>query len=243
MNPQSPITHIAFVPDGNRRWARAHGIGSEKQVYEQGSDKTFELIKASFEADIPCVTFWGSSYANLLARPKALVGAIEAIYAKKFREMATHHLIHEYEVKIEVYGEWRDVLKPKTIAAIQQAIDATTQYTKRRLNVLVGYDGVRERGAAVLALIKDAPVVHNSTELPQAAQLLRSYAWTGHLPDVDLIVRTGAWQDPHNSAGFLSLITAESQFAFPQVLWPDFTTPMLNKIIADFTNRERRLGK
>lgn len=243
MNSQSPINHIAFVPDGNRRWARAHGIGSEKQVYEQGSDKTFELIKASFESNIPCVTFWGSSYANLMARPKPLVGAIEAIYAKKFREMATHHLIHEYEVNIQVFGEWRDVLKPKTIAAIQQAIDATAHYTKRRLNVLVGYDGVRERGAAALAMIHNASSIQNTTELPQAAQLLRSYAWTGHLPDVDLIVRTGAWQDPHNSAGFLSLITAESQFAFPQVLWPDFTADMLKNIIVDFANRERRLGK
>jgi undecaprenyl diphosphate synthase len=244
MDATVPLTHVAIIPDGNRRWAKKRGFGSEKKVYEKGSEITFEVIKAAFEAGIPYVSFWASSHANLLARPKALVSAIEAIYAKKFRELATDPLIHENQVKVEVCGEWREILKPTTVAAMEEAMVSTAQYTRRRLTVLVGYDGQRERGAATLALLKDRfAQTLRIEDLLEAAQLLRSYAWTGDLPDVDLIIRTGAWQDPHNSAGFLSLLTSESQMAFPEVLWPDFTAEAFNKVIADFVARERRLGR
>jgi undecaprenyl diphosphate synthase len=75
------------------------------------------------------------------------------------------------------------------------------------------------------------------------ADLLRQNSWTGHLPDVDLVIRTGSGADPHNSAGFLSLLTDNAQFAFLDTLWPDFTPDHLNKVLDDFVARERRMGK
>lgn len=242
---ESPLTHLAIIPDGNRRWAKQHGIGNEKKVYEQGSDTTFEILKAALDANVQYVTFWASSYANLLARPKLLVNAIEKIYAKKFQELVTMPLIHEHQVRVEVCGEWLTILKPQTIAAMKEAMQATAHYTKRQLTVLVGYDGQRERGAAALELLKNAAklTLPDTSNLQAATDLLRRFAWTGHLPDVDLVVRTGSWEDPHNSAGFLSLLTSESQLAFPKVLWPDFTPAMLHDLLADFAHRERRMGR
>ncbi|SRR6266550_4599881 len=244
---QQPFSHLAIVPDGNRRWAKQHGIGSEKKVYEQGSETTFEIIKAAFEAGIPHVTFWASSYANLLARPRLLVDAIESVFVRKFHELATHPLIHENKVKVAVYGEWREILKPGTVKAVEESIYATSHYTDRHLTVLVGYDGQRERGAAIIEVLraaKDSPSqLVREGELIDAANLLRRHAWTGHLPDVDLIVRTGSWVDPHNSTGFLSLIAGDAQYAFPEVLWPDFSAGMLNDIITNFLKRERRMGR
>ncbi|MCL2174194.1 undecaprenyl diphosphate synthase family protein [Candidatus Saccharibacteria bacterium] len=75
------------------------------------------------------------------------------------------------------------------------------------------------------------------------AQLLRVNSWTGHLPDVDLIIRTGCAADPHNSAGFLSMLADNTQYAFLETLWPDFTPKMLHQILDDFATRERRMGK
>jgi len=240
----APVNHLAIIPDGNRRWAKQHGVTGEKKVYELGSDKTFEIIKAAFEADVPYLTFWGSSYTTLVSRPKALVAGIEALFARKFHELATHPLIHEHEVKVEVIGEWRTILKPKTVDAMVESMRATAHYTKRRLVVLIGYDGQRERGAAVEDMLQNVKVTAGDVANPMDGEaLLRQHAWTGHLPDVDLIIRTGSWQDPHNSAGFLSLLTSDSQYNFPEVLWPDFNTQQLNAILDDFADRERRLGK
>ncbi len=239
------LHHLAIIPDGNRRWAKAHNIGSEKQIYEQGSDTTFDILKTAFEAGIPYVTFWASSYANLLARPKLLVNAIESVFAHNFRKLTTHPLIHENQVHVDVFGEWRTILKPKTIDSIQESISATQHYDKLHLNVLIGYDGQRELGAATADLL--AATKRDEVAVPKdftdGVELIRKYAWTGRLPEVDLIIRTGSWLDPHNSASFLSLLTGNSQYAFPEVLWPDFTTEMLNNIVADFSERERRLGR
>lgn len=242
---QSPLQHLAIIPDGNRRWAKKHAIAGQKKIYERGSDKTFEIIEAALKLGIPHVTFWASSYANLAERSKGFVDAMEEMYAEKFHEIAAHPLIHAHEVRIEIRGEWRDLLKPETAAALQEAIDTTAHYNKQMLTILVGYDGHHERGAAALAMLKDGMV--GSISLPHgpldAEQLLHSYAWTNHLPRVDLLIRTGAWEDPHNSAAFMSLLTGETQYAYPQVLWPDFSAGMLHEIIEDFTQRERRMGR
>ncbi len=236
----SLLHHLAIIPDGNRRWARQHAIQASK-LYEKGTDKTLEIIEAAFQAHIGYVTIWASSYANLTDRTKNAVDTLERMYEKKFLELATHPLIHENKIHIEVIGEWRELLKPATIQAAQGAIEATKDYTERLLTILVGYDGRRERGAATLALLADNPLAPD--DVNEADELLRSYAWTGHLPDVDLILRTGAWKDPHNSASFLSFLNSETQFSFPEVLWPDLSARQLKDIINEFIARERRLGK
>lgn len=210
-------------------------------MYEEGGRKIAEIAEAAFDKGVTHLSLWGSSFANLAARPKSLVGAIDKIYEQKFKELAEHPTIFKNNVKIEVIGEWRDMLGAKTIAAAQRAIDVTATHTKRFLYVLIGYDGRRERGAAVQQLLKDQPEV--PADVTEAEALLKARAWTGHLPQVDLIIRTGAWQDPHNSAAFLGFLTGESQFAFPKVLWPDFTANMLKAICDDFCGRERRHGR
>ncbi len=241
MRDRSPLNHLAIIPDGNRRWARQHMIKAQQQIYKKGGDKVFEIVEEAFSQNVPNVTFWASSYANLVDRPKDFVGAMEDMYKKNFLELAEHPLIHDNQVRIEVQGEWHSLLASETVEVMQSAVDKTAHYEKRLLTILAGYDGSRERGAAVTKLLES-----DSNETPRSSlaadALLREASWTGHLPDVDLIVRTGAWQDPHNSAGFLSLLANEAQFAFPSVLWPDFSANQLTEIIDDFTARERRKG-
>ena len=240
-NANAPLQHLAIIPDGNRRWAKKQAMALQNNLYQQGADTTMQIIEAAFRLDIPCVTFWGSSYANLQSRAPGFVAALEDVMIKKFEELAVHPLIHEKHVRVEALGQWRELLKPKTIQAIQKALDATAHYSNRLLTVLIGYDGRRERGAAVQDLM------HSTPEIPQdeleAEKLLRRFSWTGHLPDVDLIIRTGSWQDPHNSASFLTFLIGESQFCFPELLWPEFTPQHLKKIVHDFAQRERRMGK
>lgn len=238
------LQHLAIIPDGNRRWAKKHSIAGQKKIYEQGSDKTFEILEAALDMGIPHVTFWASSYTNLAGRPQQFVDAMEELYAQKFREMAKHPIIHRNKVRVEIKGQWHELLKPETSEALQSVIDATTHYDNQLLTILVGYDGHHERGAATLALMKDsmAGMVNLPSDAKAAETLLCNYAWTGHLPKVDLVIRTGAWDDPHNSAAFLSFLTGDSQYAYPQVLWPDFTALLFREILGDFAQRERRLG-
>lgn len=231
--------HLAIIPDGNRRWAKQHGLTGYTKLYNQGIDRTLDVTQTAFDQGVTHLSLWGSSHANIADRDGDFFQSIDRLYRDNIRRFADHQLIIDHDVKIQTIGEWRDSLSDETIDVIDSAVEKTAHRGGKTLTLLLDYSGARERAAAVI----EATRHETPATLEQATELLRQSAWTQSLPDVDLIIRTGAWQDPHNSAGFLSLLTDESQYAFPEVLWPDFTGEMLQNILDDFKSRERRKGK
>ena len=229
--------HLAIIPDGNRRWARANGLKGYKQLYDRGFAGLENVTEAAFAHGVTHLSLWGSSHANLADRSAEFFTSIDRAFRDNVRKFADHPLIEQYDVRIDIIGEWRDSLSPKTIEVFEDAIARTAHRKGKILTLLVDYSGNRERTIAVHSILTDP-----SSNLP-TDQLLRARSWTGHLPDLDLIIRTGAWQDPHNSAGFMSLRADETQLSFPELLWPDFTGNHLVDIIDDFRTRERRHGK
>lgn len=229
--------HLAIIPDGNRRWARREGLTGYKKLYDIGVEGLLGITQAAFDNGVTHLSLWGSSHANLADRSSDFFTNIDRVFRDNIHKFAEHPVIEQYDVRINIIGEWRDSLTPKTVEAMEQAIAKTAHRTARELTILIDYSGNRERTAAVHSILTDT-----ESDVP-TEQLLRSRSWTGHLPDLDLIVRTGSWQDPHNSAGFMSLLADETQFSFPELLWPDFTDDHLAAIIADFQHRERRHGK
>jgi len=234
----SDTFHLAIIPDGNRRWAKINGLKGYKKLYDKGFQGLSDITEAAFADGVTHLSLWGSSHANLADRSSEFFSSIDRAFRDNVRKMADNPAIEKYDVHIDIIGEWRDSLTAKTVEVFEDAMAKTAHRTGRTLTILIDYSGTRERTAATHSILTDPDEAGIPTE-----HLLRSRSWTGHLPDVDLIIRTGAWQDPHNSAGFLSLLVDEAQLSFPELLWPDFTPKLLTEIIDDFTTRERRHGK
>lgn len=230
--------HLAIIPDGNRRWAKQHGLIGYKKLYDRGFAGLADITETAFEQGVTHLSLWGSSHANIADRSSDFFSSIDRAFRDNVRKFIDNPAIEKYDVRITIIGEWRDSLTPKTIEVFDDAMRRTAHRKGRELTILIDYSGTRERTAATHSVLTDPDENGVPTE-----QLLRSRSWTGHLPEVDLIIRTGAWQDPHNSAGFMSLLVDEAQLSFPDVLWPDFTPELLTSIINDFTERERRHGK
>lgn len=72
-------------------------------------------------------------------------------------------------------------------------------------------------------------------------ETVKKALWTGHLPPVDLVIRTGG--EPHWSAGFMMWLTSDSQFYFTKTLWPDFDAKEFKKALREYGARERRFGR
>jgi undecaprenyl diphosphate synthase len=232
--------HLAIIPDGNRRWAKQNGITGYKVLYDRGVEGLLGITQSAFDNDITHLSLWGSSHANIADRSGDFFKNIDRVFRDNIHKFAEHPVIEQYDVKIDVIGEWRDSLTPETVDAMEQAIAKTAHRTGRQLTLLIDYSGNRERAAAYIAAQKNSS--HPST-LDQATSELRAHSWTHELPDLDLIIRTGSWLDPHNSAGFMSLLADETQFSFPEILWPDFNGEQLSHIVGEFKQRERRHGK
>jgi undecaprenyl diphosphate synthase len=240
----SKINHLAIIPDGNRRWAQKHNYIS-REVYKEGTQRLYEVLDYLADCKIKYFTFWSSSLSNLKHRPGDTLNLFDTLYAENFERPLSEKLVWDHQVRILVYGAWRGLLKPKTEQIIDEVIFRTKDHSGMVLTVLIGYDGRLERGNAVLSLMNAMKrgIVAISSDPLGADAILRSHSWTSALPQVDLIIRTGSWKDPHMSADFLTFLSGEAQFVFPPVLWPDFTVTELEMSFRDFCDRERRYGK
>lgn len=243
MAPKNLPHHIAVIPDGNRRWATAHGK-KPWQGHEAGA-RTFERIaREAFALGIPYFTFWALSEDNFLKREKREVAFLMKIVARAAKEIGTASWVREQGVRIRVLGRWRDLLREKEVRALEKiasdsvSADVTRNGTAHTLTILIAYSGTTEM---VQAIRNIAELARMSPDLEVNGALVKKALMTATLPPVNLVIRTGG--EPHWSAGFMMWDTAESQFYFTKTLWPDFEAKELQKALRDYGRRDRRFGK
>lgn len=226
------LNHVAIIPDGNRRWARLHGLQAY-QGHKKGMDETLEqILREARKLKISYITAWAASRDNLLKRSATEVKFLFKLFEKKFIKYLTDKEIHENKVNIKVIGEWREFFPKSLQNAITNLEEATKDYKNLFLNILMAYDGKREMAAAFQKARESGKKVDETN--------LKKYLWTKDLPPVDLVIRTGG--NPHWSAGFLMWHTADSEFYFTQTLWPAFSVAEFRKAVREYETRPRNLG-
>ncbi len=232
-NPYSHLNHLAIIPDGNRRWAKARLL-LPWQGHIEGAKRIWELAEYSSGLGIKNLTFWTGSYGNLEKRSKEEVDVLYRLMAEELQKPELIEKLTNSKTRLQVIGEWAEFARDDKLSKVLAEIsEKTKDFSEHNLTILFGYDGQREMLAAVRKL-------QDSGE-PVTKDSLHQNLMTRNLPDVDFVIRTGG--EPHWSAGFLMWQTANSQFYFTDELWPDFQVPQFKLALEDFDQRERRLGK
>lgn len=231
------IDHIAIIPDGNRRWAKAQGKTSE-EGHLQGFERTREIIKHLSSNQGKHLTFWGASLDNLAKRPKKEVEHLYKGFYNNLKILLTTKEVHQNKIKINVLGHWKELFPKSLQYMIQQVIDATKNYSNYTLNFLLGYNGDEEMLQAIQSIAEQKL---QNPDLIITPELIKQNLYTKDLPPVDLLIRTGG--EPHNSVGFMMWDTANVQYYFTDLNYPDFGTAEFNAAIADYHTREKRRGK
>lgn len=225
--PKMPI-HIAFIMDGNRRWAR-----SKKLPLMIGHDRGYRRIETivnhAIKLGIGCVSFWAFSTENW-NRDKKEVEYLMKIFKNFFKSSMINRL-KKKNIRIRTMG---DVSKfpydiPENIRKIEKDTENNTSII---VNIGLNYGGRDEILRAVNKMIKKKKPIDEKT--------FSKYLDTKDLPDPELIVRTGGEQ---RLSGFLPWQGVYSELYFTKVFWPDFDEKEFNKAIEDFKARERRFGK
>jgi undecaprenyl diphosphate synthase len=230
--------HVALIPDGNRRWARKRGL-LPWQGHVEGAKTLEKILKKAWEMKIPYFTFWGMSADNVLKRPRKEVEVLFSIFRRQFKKLARSKEIQKEGVKVNVFGLWRKLFPESVKRTIEEAIEKTKNNKNFNLTFLLAYNGTDEMLEAIKKIVKKA----KREKIEISEKTLLDNLWTGSLPPVDLVIRTGCEGDPHNSAGFMMWHTAYSQFYFTKTLFPDFSPEEFEKAINDYLKRERRFGK
>ena len=221
--------HVAFIMDGNGRWAQKHGLprlaGHEVGVKcIQGVLETLEPMCVKF------VTIYAFSTENW-ARPQEEVDGIMDIFSEAI-DYQTKEL-HAKNVRIVHVGRSEN-LGADLRESVAAAERLTSENTGITLNVAFDYGGRDEILEAVRRIIRDglSPDVINE-------ELFSRYLFTAHSPDPDLIIRTGGELRISN---FLLWQSAYSEYYSTPTLWPDLDAAELEQVLESFSNRRRRYG-
>ena len=226
------IQHIAFVMDGNRRWAKEKGVpGSEG--HREGVKNLKKIIDHVKDKGIKYMTVYALSVENL-KRTKVELDILFRLLESFFQEEIDKFV--EKGIKFKAFG--RTQLLPEKLQKIVLEAEArTAKCDKFFFSACLAYDGQDEIVDAVKRIIEDK-IEHEDID----RDMVKKFLYTADIPSPDVIVRTGMYPEQRLS-GFLLWDSSYAEFAFTKTTWPGFTTAEFDKIIDDFNSRERRKGK
>ena len=216
------LRHIAFIMDGNGRWAKKRNMPRE-YGHKKGAQVFHDLCEYCNEIGIKYMTVYAFSTENW-KRPKTEVDAIMRLLEEYLdRELPDN-------VKIRVIGDV-SALPEKLIKKIRD-VEERSKNNESVVNIAINYGSRAEITTALNKLLAEGR--KNVTEADINAAL-----YTGDCPDPDLIVRTGG---DLRISNFLLWQAAYSELYFTDTLWPDMTPEKVDAAIADFYSRKRRFG-
>ncbi|NHA68388.1 isoprenyl transferase [Phycicoccus flavus] len=231
----SPVPrHVGVLVDGNRRWAKRRGAGTE-EGHRAGADNIGNVLAWCDEVGVEVVTLWLLSTDNL-TRPEAelrpLLGIIEDVVDS-----------------FAATGSWRihpvgslDLLPAGTAARLKGAAERTADVEGMLVNIAVGYGGRREIADAVRSLLQEHAT--RGTSIEELAEVIdvehiAEHLYTKGQPDPDLVIRTSGEQ---RLSGFLLWQSAHSEFYFCEAYWPDFRKVDFLRALRAYGERHRRFG-
>lgn len=228
------LQHIAFIMDGNRRWAKVRGLPIIAG-HEKGAKTLTEVAKAAKDLGIKYITVYAFSTENW-KREKSEVEGLMNLLRKYLKESFKE--LEENNARIMFIGE-RDMLASDIVADMEKIENRTAKNDGITLCVALSYGGRQEIVAAtrkIAELAQNGGLNIKDIDEKKFSDML----YTKDLPDPDLLIRTSGEERISN---FLLWQLSYSEFYFSDTLWPDFSKEELVKIIDEYKNRERRYGK
>jgi len=218
--------HVAIVMDGNGRWANQRFL-PRIAGHKQGVESLKRCARACDARGIRVLTVFAFSSENWKRPTDEVTGLMDLFARALAREVAQ---LKADGVQLHFVGE-RQGLSAGVLEHMQQAERATAANTRLILNVCFNYGGRWDIVQAARRLQAEG--------LEATEENLNRKMALAHVPDPDLVIRTGAEQRISN---FLLWQSAYSEFFFSDVLWPDFDPVELDRALAAYARRERRFG-
>ncbi len=219
----SQLSHIAFIMDGNGRWAKKRGL-PRKIGHKYGAEAFEKTVKNCHKIGIKTVTVYAFSTENW-SRPKEEIDAIIDLM-KKYVEEA-----YKYDdIRVIFIGDKTPL--PDDLKNRMTELENYTKNCVNTLNIAFNYGGRAEIVSACNELIKEGKERITETDI-------NNHLYTKDSPDPDLIVRTA---NEFRLSNFLLWQCAYSELYITRVLWPDFDMKELLKAVDSFYKRNRKFG-
>jgi undecaprenyl diphosphate synthase len=220
------LKHIAFIMDGNGRWAKKRGLAREIG-HQYGAKKFKEVVRHCADIGLRAVTVYAFSTENW-KRPQKEVDALMNLFEVYIDDCLKR--ISDCRFRVKIIGD-KKRLNERLQNKIEK-IEAETANNDIILNVAINYGGRSEMVNAFNKLLSEG-----KTEITE--EDISNSVYTSDSPAPDLIVRTGGDMRLSN---FFLWQAAYSELCFIDTLWPDLTDEVIDEVVKNFYSRKRRYG-
>ena len=223
---QNKLEHIAFILDGNKRWAKQNN-SSTLNAYKKGFKNISDLVDNCLNLKIKYLTLFTLSSENI--KRKNVNNIFQVIYDDF--ALFFNKIIDEKNVKIKIIGS-RENLPKKIINLINHSEKCTFHNNKLILNLAFNYGFKYE----IKEVLKN--VSNNKIDLEKDDNIKKLFL-IGSIPDPDILIRTGGERRLSN---FIMYNLTYTELYFIDKLWPDFKNSDLLEIVNNYENISRRYG-
>ena len=205
--------------DGNNRWSKKNSK-SKINAYKKGAENLIMLSHYLFNSTkVKFISAFALSKNNL-DRPPSVLNIIKKVLKNSLIQINKNKLNFD----IHFLGKF-EFLDKETQDLINQ-LNQKNNFSKK-LYIYINYGGREDLENAV-------------NNLKTKKNNLKSKLITSHLPDPDILIRTGGFRRISN---FLLYEIAFTDFFFLNKLWPDLNKADLRKIINNYSIIERKFGR
>ena len=221
--------HVGFIIDGNRRWAKKHGLPTY-EGHLAGYNALKEVALEVLASGVEYMSIYIFSTENWKRSAEEIKGLMSLIL-KLFTTDAEMFMKHD--VRVQVIGS-KEGLDQKIIKSIDALENKTKQNTAGTLVVCLNYGGQLEIIDAVKKLVQSGVDVTGIS-----AESIEQHLYGDDIPAVDLIVRTSG---EHRISNFMLWRSAYSELLFLKKMWPEMTKQDVQVILKEYAKRQRRFG-
>lgn len=221
------MQHLGIIADGNRRWAKEHGL-PKIEGHRQGLKAIERLIAGAAKAEIPYITFYTFSTENW-GREKAEVDYIMKMAETKIIGMAEK--MAKNNLRLVILGS-RGKINPTLTSLGEKAEKITADCTGTTACFCFNYGGEQEiADAANIAMEADGEITPDT---------IRKHLYRPEIPNLDMVVRTSGEQ---RISGFMLWRAAYSELMFIEKYFPEMEESDIEIILKEYEKRNRRFGK
>lgn len=225
--PDCPVKHIAFIMDGNGRWAKKRFLPRELG-HKAGADAFERIVDYCYDIGIGAVTVYAFSTENW-KRPQKEVDALFNLFTD-FIDHYVEKLKHR-SVRLIFIGD-----RERFSEEFRQRVENVEKKTENNYKMIL-YLGVNYGGRDDICHAVNTLIAQGKTKITEEDISANVYTHTS--PDPDLIVRTGG---EYRISNFLIWQSAYSELYITDTLWPDMKTSDVDKAIEEYMRRDRRYG-
>ena len=228
-SPQPPLQHIAFIMDGNGRWATRQKL-PRLAGHKAGIEAVHRVMQHVVALKIPYMSLYAFSTENWKRPEDEVMGIFNLLDLFFERELKTMKALN---VRVRFLGDRSETspLKPKTKAMMARAEAETAENTGTTFMVGLNYGGHDELVRAARKL--------QVANTPITAETLEAALDTTDAPPLDLVVRTSGEQ---RLSGFMPWQSAYAELYFPSLHWPEFDAKAVDEALQWYGSRQRRFG-